>query len=61
MAERVITSIIWHPRRNSIRVAYLHSEPEHFVGSQAMAAGLAGKAHLERVPAPLGTVLWVRP
>jgi len=61
MTEREITSIIWHPRRNAIRVAYIHGDPEQLVGSVEMAAQLAEKADLERVSAPVGTALWVRP
>ena len=43
-----------------MNAVYVGSDPEHLVGNQVMAAELAEKAGLERVPTNDGTVRWVR-
>ncbi len=60
MAEREIVSLVWHRSDLQIEVGYAEGDPEHWIGSDVVAAVLAGDAGLSLVPSSDGGVRWVR-
>jgi hypothetical protein len=60
MADREITSVVWHQRHHHIDVTYLGGHTERLMGSEAVAFVLAKNAGLSLAPASDDTRRWVR-
>jgi hypothetical protein len=59
MAGYELVSIVWHQQGHVIDLNYVHGEPEHMIGSEAITAMLAKDAGLDAVPTPDDTSRWV--
>lgn len=59
MPVREIASVVWDRRNHHIEVIYIGRDPEHFFGSEDVAAALANDAGLKSVPTPEGIRRWV--
>ena len=59
MAGYELVSIVWHQQGHRIDLIYVHGEPEHMIGSEAITAMLAKDAGLDAVPTPDDTHRWV--
>jgi hypothetical protein len=60
MSDREIVSLVWHRRGLQIEVGYVEGDPEHWIGSDVVAAVLADDAGLRLMPSLDETVRWVR-
>jgi hypothetical protein len=60
MAERDITSVVWHERGHRIEVTYAEGDTDRLRGSEAVAVVLAKNAGLSAVAAPEGSRRWAR-
>jgi len=60
MAGYELVSIVWHQQGHRIDLNYLHGEPDHLIGSEAITTLLAEDAGLDPVPTPDDTRRWVR-
>jgi hypothetical protein len=56
MAEREIVSLVWDESAHQIEVSYV----EHLIGSDVVAAVLAGDAGLQFMPTADDAFRWVR-
>lgn len=59
MAGYKLVSIVWHQQGCVIDLIYLHGQPEHMIGSEAITTMLAEDAGLDEVPTPDDTRRWV--
>jgi len=59
MAGYGLVSIVWHQQGHRIDLNYVHGEPEHMMGSEAITTMLAKDAGLDVVPPPDDTRRWV--
>jgi hypothetical protein len=60
MAEREIVSIIWHESSDQVDLIYVDGQPDRLIGARAVVTELAESVGLVNVPAPPGTLQWVR-
>ena len=60
MAGYQLVSIVWHQQGHRIDLNYVHGEPDHMIGSEAITAMLAKDAGLDAVPTPDDTRRWVQ-
>jgi len=60
MAEREMVSLVWHRRDLQIELGYVNGDRERWIGSDIVAATLAGNAGLSPLPATEDAVRWVR-
>jgi hypothetical protein len=60
VAEREVVAVVWHRHTHSIDTVYVEGHPDTSMGTQKMAAQMAGAFGLELVPTSEATVLWVK-
>jgi hypothetical protein len=60
MTGREIVSLVWHRSGLQIEVGYAEGDPEHWIGSDVVAAVLASDAGLHLMPSSDDAVRWVR-
>jgi len=61
MAERQITSIVWHQVGHYIDIVFVTGDPDRLEGPHELAAELAADSGLTLLPTRDGTVRWVKP
>lgn len=60
MIDREIAGVVWHQRGHRIEVIYVEGTPDHLVGTEAIAALLAGDAGLALIDSPPDSLRWAR-
>jgi hypothetical protein len=60
MAEREIVSLVWHRRNLKIEMRYGDGDPDHWIGSDVVAAVLASDAGLRRMPGSEDALRWAK-